>query len=65
MSSPQEPARRHRQKIRRSKQLAAWKTKHPTKAQPEAEKAKAAKPAAAKKPAAPDSKAAAKVAAKK
>jgi hypothetical protein len=47
MSSPQEPARRHRQKIRRSKQLAAWKAKHPTKAAPEA---KASKPAAAKKP---------------
>jgi hypothetical protein len=47
MSSPQEPARRHRQKIRRSKQLAAWKEKNPAK--PAAE-TKAAKPAA-KKPA--------------
>jgi hypothetical protein len=59
MSSPQEPARRHRQKIRRSKQLAAWKEKHPTKAAPEA-KAAASKPAAAKKPAHADTKAAAK-----
>jgi hypothetical protein len=50
MSSPQEPARRHRQKIRRSKQLAAWKEKHPTKAHAEGKSAKA--PAAAKKPAA-------------
>jgi hypothetical protein len=44
MSSPQEPARRHRQKIRRSKQLAVWREKNPAKAKPEAKAAKAAAP---------------------
>jgi len=36
MSSPQEPARRHRQKIRRSKQLAVWRDKNPQKELPSA-----------------------------
>jgi hypothetical protein len=38
MTTPQDPARRHKLKIRRSKKLAEWRAKHP-------------KPAAAKKPA--------------
>ncbi|HEX4517085.1 MAG TPA: hypothetical protein VGH87_29900 [Polyangiaceae bacterium] len=47
MTTPQNPARRHKQKIRRSKQLAEWRARHP-KAQPSAAtspKKPAAKPA--------------------
>jgi hypothetical protein len=31
MSTPQDPARRKKQKARRTKQLAEWRAKHPTK----------------------------------
>jgi hypothetical protein len=31
MSTPQNPARRRKQKARRTKQLAAWRDKHPKK----------------------------------
>jgi hypothetical protein len=31
MSTPQNPARRRKQKARRTKQLAAWREKNPTK----------------------------------
>lgn len=31
MTTPQEPASRHKQKIRRTKQLAAWRAKQPAK----------------------------------
>jgi hypothetical protein len=47
MTTPQDPARRHKQKARRSKQLAAWRDKTPGK--PEAAAAPAAKKSAAKK----------------
>jgi hypothetical protein len=33
MSTPQAPGRRRRQKARRTKQLAAWRAKNPTKAE--------------------------------
>ena len=43
MTTPQEPAKRHKQKLRRTKQLAAWREKQPKKAEaPE----KTSKPAA-------------------
>lgn len=31
MTTPQDPARRKKQKIRRAKQLAAWRAKNPEK----------------------------------
>lgn len=46
MSTPQDSPRKHKLKIRRSKQLAAWRAKNPKKA--EGEKAPAKKPAAKK-----------------
>lgn len=45
MTTPQEPAKRHKQKIRRTKQLAAWRAKQPAKTEAPAKDAKA-KPAA-------------------
>ena len=40
MSTPQNPARRRKQKARRTKQLEAWRQKHADKAAPKAEAAK-------------------------
>jgi hypothetical protein len=47
MTTPQEPAKRHKQKIRRTKQLAAWRAKQPAKTDAPAKDAKP-KAAAAK-----------------
>jgi hypothetical protein len=33
MTTPQDPAKRHKQKARRSKQLAAWRDKNPAQAE--------------------------------
>jgi hypothetical protein len=33
MTTPQDPAKRHKQKARRSKQLAEWRDKNPAKAE--------------------------------
>jgi hypothetical protein len=41
MTTPQEPAKRHKQKIRRTKQLAAWRAKQPAKTEAPAKDAKA------------------------
>lgn len=41
MTTPQEPAKRHKQKIRRTKQLAAWRAKQPAKTEVPAKDAKA------------------------
>ena len=55
MSTPQDSPRKHKKKIRRAKQLAAWRAKNPKKAEGDkgAQKAhgksEAKKPAAAKK----------------
>lgn len=51
MSTPQDSPRKHKLKIRRAKQLAAWRAKHPKKAEGDksAQKSTAKKPAAAKK----------------
>jgi len=35
MTTPQAPAKRHRQKIRRTKKLAEWRAKHPAPAKKE------------------------------
>jgi hypothetical protein len=52
MTTPQEPAKRHKQKIRRTKQLAAWRAKQPAKtdAAAKASPKKAASKAAATEP---------------
>jgi hypothetical protein len=38
MTTPQAPAKRHKQKIRRAKKLAEWREKHPKPAAPKKEK---------------------------
>ena len=38
MSTPQNPARRRKQKARRTKQLAAWREKNPPKKETKAKK---------------------------
>jgi len=38
MTTPQDPAKRNKQKKRRAKKLAAWREKHPT--QPKTKQAK-------------------------
>ncbi len=48
MSTPQDPPVRHRQKIRRTKQLAAWRIKNPPKAAPEKKEVPAKKTVAKK-----------------
>lgn len=52
MSTPQDSPRKHKLKIRRAKQLAAWRAKNPPKKTSSAESDKSAQKAPAKKPAA-------------
>jgi hypothetical protein len=52
MATPQNPAKRNKQKRRRTKQLAAWREKNTKTTAPAAAKAPAKKVAAAKAPAA-------------
>ncbi|MGH7283042.1 MAG: hypothetical protein ACRELY_16075 [Polyangiaceae bacterium] len=51
MSTPQDSPRKHKLKVRRAKQLAAWRTKNPKKASGDkgTQKAPAKKATAAKK----------------
>ena len=52
MSTPQDSPRKHKLKIRRAKQLAAWRAKNPTKKAAGADGDKSAQKATPKKPAA-------------